>query len=330
MKIAILGNGAWATALAHVFSYHDHRIEMFCRDASSFDEEKHINRKYFPSIVLSEKIHFTLSLEECVTNADVVLFCIPSVAYREMAKKVNPFLKEHVLILSAAKGFDPLTLEPLGNVLKEELDQKKVTGVVSLIGPSFADEVILDKVTTICAVSKNLEAAKKAQVLFSTPTFRIYTNQDEISSQCAAALKNVIAIASGAIYGLGEGENAKAGLVTRGLKEMVRFGLSMGGNEQTFYGLTGIGDLLLTCSSMQSRNFSFGYALGKMDDAKKMMEENKKTVEGINTAKIAYEYALRHHLDMPIVSAVYKVCYQYEKPSVCLSMTMARELKSEM
>ncbi len=330
MKIAILGNGAWATALAHVFSYHDYQIEMFCRDASSFDEEKHINLKYFPSIVLSPKIHFTISLEECVKDAQIILFCIPSIAYRAMARKVNPFLRENVLILSAAKGFDPETLEPLGNVLKEELDQKKVSGVVSLIGPSFADEVILNKVTTLCAVSHDLESAKKAQVLFSTPTFRIYTNQDEISSQCAAALKNVIAIASGAIYGLGEGENAKAGLVTRGLKEMVRFGLSMGGQEQTFYGLTGIGDLLLTCSSMQSRNFSFGYALGKMDDAKKMMEENKKTVEGIHTAKIAYEYALRHHLDMPIVSSVYKVCYKFEKPSICLRKTMARELKSEM
>ena len=330
MKISIFGCGSWATALAHVFSLNGHQVSLYGRNADAFDNEKHINLKYFPDIRLSSLISYTTSLSDSLDHADMILFCVPSIAMREMARKVNALLDHEVMILSAAKGFDPETLEPLSYVLKEELDGRYVKGIVSLIGPSFATEVIHDKVTTICAVSSDVEASKEVQNCFSNNQFRIYTNDDEIGSQCAAALKNVIAIAGGAIYGLGEGENAKAGLVTRGIQEMIRFGVAIGGRKETFMGLTGVGDLLLTCSSMSSRNYSLGYEIGKHDDASVVLKNNTKTCEGVATCKYAYDLALKKKIDMPIVSSVYRVLYLNERPSLCLKDTMMRKLKSEL
>jgi glycerol-3-phosphate dehydrogenase (NAD(P)+) len=330
MKIAVIGCGAWATALCNVFSNNHHTCVMYGSHEDTFDNERHINKRYFPEVVLSPLITYTTSLQECVFNADMILFCIPSIAIRDMARKIGTFLDHEITVLSAAKGFDPTTFEPLSNVLKEELPSKYVRGVVSLIGPSFASEVIQNKVTTICAVSEDLIVAAQVQSCFSNETFRIYTNDDEIGCQCGAALKNVIAIAGGAIYGLGEGENAKAGLVTRGVREMVRFGTAIGGRPETFFGLTGVGDLLLTCSSMQSRNYSLGYLIGKNDDAGKVLQENQKTCEGVHTCLYAYELAKQKNLDMPILESVYRVLYSNEKPSKCLKETMLRQLKSEL
>ncbi len=330
MKVAILGCGAWATALAHVFSNNQHEVMLFGRSADTFDSERHINRKYFPDIILSPLISYTTNLSCCLDKADMILFCLPSTCYRDMARKVNQILDHQVMILSAAKGFDPVTLEPLSYVLSEELNPSYVKGIVSLIGPSFASEVILDKVTTLCAVSSDIVHAAEVQDCFSNQYFRIYTNDDEIGSQTAAALKNVIAIAGGAIYGLGEGENAKAGLVTRGVREMVRLGVSLGGRKETFMGLTGIGDLLLTCSSMTSRNYSLGYEIGLKDDADAVLKNNTKTCEGVTTCKFAYDLSVRKNIDMPIVHSVYKVLYLHERPSVCLKETMNRKLKSEI
>lgn len=329
MKIGVIGSGAWATALAHVFATNGHQVILYSRDSSSFDNEKHINIKYFPNIVLNPLIEFSTSLEYCLKDAKMILFCLPSTCYRDYAKRINSYLNHPVMILSAAKGFDPVSLEPLSYVLKEELNPKYVRGIVSLIGPSFASEVIMNKVTTISAVSASFACSKEVQDCFSNQFFRIYTNDDEIGSQCAAALKNVIAIAGGTLYGLGEGENAKAGLVTRGIKEMIRFGVSMGGKEATFTGLTGVGDLLLTCSSMQSRNYSLGYEIGKADDAYSVLNHNKKTCEGVATCKYAYSLAMKKNIDMPIVQSVYRVLYLYERPSICLREVMLRKLKSE-
>lgn len=329
MNIAILGNGEWATALASVFAYNDHKVTLIGRDEKAFDYEKNINIRYFPDIVLSKNISYSTSLSDSIKNCEAILFCVPSHAYRNKAKEVTSLLDHEVIVLSAAKGFDPLTFDPLMDVLREEIPSKYLKGVVSLVGPSFAREVIHNKITTISAVSKDNEISKYIQKELSTPYFRIYTNEDEIGCQVASALKNVIAIAGGAIYGLGEGENAKAGLVTRGLQEGIRLGICLGGKAETFFGLTGIGDLLLTCSSMQSRNYSLGYEIGKCDNAKVVLERNNKTVEGVLTCKLVHSLALQHNIDMPIVTAVYRVLYDNIAPSVCIKETMSRSLKSE-
>lgn len=328
MKIAIIGSGAWATALAHVMSKKGHDALLIGRDENSYDRIHNVNSRYFPNIVLNSRISFTTDLKEGIKYADGILFCVPSSCYREKAREVASYLDHDVFVLSASKGFDSLTYEPLLDVLREEiLNHSK--GFVSLLGPSFANEVIKDKVTTICAVSREKEVSSFIQKEISSSTFRIYTNEDEIGCQVGSSLKNVIAIAGGAIYGLGEGENAKAGLVTRGLSEVIRLGVALGGKAETFFGLTGIGDLLLTCSSLQSRNYSLGYEIGKADDAISVLKKNKSTVEGVSTCKYAFELSKKYSIDMPIVQSVYKVLFLGEKPSRCLKETMSRQLKSE-
>lgn len=329
MKTAIIGSGAWATALGHVISKKGSLVTLIGREESQFDKKRNINVRYFPNIVLNPSISFTTDLKEGLKDADIVFFCVPSSVYRIKAREVASLLTKKVFVLSASKGFDPETSCLLLDVLKEEIPSSLSKGYVSLIGPSFAKEVIQDKVTTICAVSEDKEASSYVQREFSSPTFRIYTNEDEIGCQVASSLKNVIAIAGGAIYGLGEGENAKAGLVTRGLQEMIRLGVRLGGKSETFFGLTGIGDLLLTCSSLQSRNYAFGYEIGKRDDAKTLLLENHKTVEGISACKYAFQLSQRFQVDMPIVKSVYQVLFQGAKPSLCLKETMCRQLKSE-
>ncbi|MCR4698571.1 MAG: NAD(P)-dependent glycerol-3-phosphate dehydrogenase [Bacilli bacterium] len=329
MKIAIIGSGSWATALAHVFAKSEHECVLIGRDLTSFDNQRHINVRYFPDIVLNERISFTTDMKSGLKDSDMILFCIPSSVMRSKAKEVASLLDHKVMILSATKGLDCDTFEPLSNVLKEELPKQYVEGVVSIIGPSFAEEVIQDKVTAIVAVSSNEEAAIKVQKAFSCETFRIYTNDDEIGCQIGAALKNVIAIAGGAIYGLGEGENAKAALVTRGLHEIIRLGVALGGKVETFYGLTGIGDLLLTCSSPKSRNFYLGLQIGQKDDSNDVLKANKKTVEGVVTCKYAKALADKLGISMPILNGVYSVLFEGQKPSQMVHETMVRKLKSE-
>ena len=201
MKVSILGSGAWATALAHVFAINGHDIVLIGRNQNNFDVERNINIKYFPDIVLSRKISFTTDLKEGMRCSDVILFCLPSDSFRKKAQEVAIVLDHDVVIVNATKGLDSTSFKPLSTVLEEELPKNYVKGIVSLLGPSFAEEVIQNKVTAICAVSKNEEKAKLIQNAFSNSTLRIYTNDDEIGCQIGAALKNVIAIASGAIAG---------------------------------------------------------------------------------------------------------------------------------
>lgn len=329
MKIAVIGSGAWATALAHAFSTNSHQVVLVGRDEKSYDSVRNVNLKYFPDFVLSPFVSFSTKLDSSLRDADAILFCVPSKAYREKAREVALLLDHPVTILSAAKGLDPESFRPLSFLLEEELPKRYVKGIVSLIGPSFASEVMEDKITTICAVGRDEAINREIQKAFSTPCFRIYTNQDEIGAQIGAALKNVIAIAGGCISGLKEGENAKAGLVTRGLAEVIRFGVALGGKAETFFGLTGIGDLLLTCSSMKSRNYSLGYQIGLEDDASKVLSRNEATVEGVIACKYAYLLSKKMDIDMPIVHSVYQVLYEGGRPSLVLKETMARSLKAE-
>lgn len=329
MKLTIIGSGNWATALAHAFSKNIDEIYLLSRSESTFDNARHINLKYFPDVILNSNIRFTTSYKEAIDDADIILFCVPSSVYAQTAKNVGKYINNDVSIISASKGLEGSSFGLLSDVLRKNLPSKKIKGVVSLIGPSFANEVILDKVTAVTASSRDIEVAKEIQKLLSTPTFRIYTNDDEIGCQICSALKNVIAIASGAIAGLNQGENAKAALVTRGLVEMIRFGSHFNAKKETFYGLTGIGDLLLTCSSKNSRNFYLGYQIGLLDDADTVLSKNEMTCEGVITSKYAYDIAKSNDISMPIIESVYQVLYEHIKPSKCISSMMQRSLKAE-
>lgn len=330
MRVSVLGAGAWGTAIGRLFALGGNDVVFFGLEESGESiNTRHVNETFFPDVVLPENVSYTTSLEKALGNAEAIVFAVPSKAYRQVARQVESLLKSKVHVLSLAKGFDPDTRERLSSVLREEISPTHRHEIVSLLGPSYAEEVIHDLWTCLCACSKDVLEANLFQELLSCPSFRVYTNTDEVGSEVSAALKNVIAIASGILEGLGGGDNARAALVTRGNAEIMRLGMALGARVETFLGLSGIGDLMLTCNSMKSRNFSLGYQIGKENDAKKVLMENTKTVEGVYTSKYVTEMAEKMGVDMPIVRAVYEVLFLGHKPSDKVGELMRRELKSE-
>ena len=334
MKIAILGTGSWATALSQVLVDNGHETLMYGISQEEIDDINlnHKNSRYFKDVLVHENVRATNNLEETIKDASYILITVPTSAVRSTLEKVKPLLKNKVTIINASKGFDLTTKKRISETIREVLDENERYEVVSLIGPSHAEEVVIRQLTTVCSVSLDIERAKDVQELFSNIYFRVYSHDDEIGAEYGVALKNVIAIASGAIAGLGYGDNTRAALMTRGLAEMTRFGVKKGGKAETYLGLTGIGDLIVTCSSRHSRNFMAGYEIGLADGAEEFMKNNKKTVEGIRTCKVIYEDFKENYypdLQMPIVDAIYAVLYRGVKPSDAIQVLMLRELKQE-
>ena len=217
----------------------------------------------------------------------------------------------------------------MSQVIRRTISKEHLSSFVSLIGPSHAEEVVIRQLTTIDAISLKIEDAKLIQELFSNQYLRIYTGTDEIGSELGAAIKNVMAIASGILSGLGYQDNTRAALITRGLQEMIRYGVFFGGQEKTFMGLTGIGDLIVTCSSIHSRNFQAGYQIGKENTVKNFFANNTKTVEGVRTAKIVHRTSQENGIVMPICEEVYQILYEGKKPDTCAKDLMLRNLKEE-
>ena len=334
MKIAILGTGSWDTALSQVLVDNGHETLMYGISQEEIDDINlnHKNSRYFKDVLVHENVRATNNLEETIKDASYILITVPTSAVRSTLEKVKPLLKNKVTIINASKGFDLTTKKRISETIREVLDENERYEVVSLIGPSHAEEVVIRQLTTVCSVSLDIERAKDVQELFSNIYFRVYSHDDEIGAEYGVALKNVIAIASGAIAGLGYGDNTRAALMTRGLAEMTRFGVKKGGKAETYLGLTGIGDLIVTCSSRHSRNFMAGYEIGLADGAEEFMKNNKKTVEGIRTCKVIYEDFKENYypdLQMPIVDAIYAVLYRGVKPSDAIQVLMLRELKQE-
>lgn len=330
MKITVLGAGAWGTALGyHLASLKNDVLFYDTKAENESINTEHRNAFFFTDVVLPPTATFTPDLKTALADCEAVVFAVPSKAYKSVATAVDALLDRKVHVLSLAKGFDPTTHRRLSQVLSEAIVPAHRHTVVSLLGPSYAEEVIHDKLTCLSAISEDLSEARLFQSLLSSDRFRVYTNTDQVGAEVAAALKNVIAIAAGILSGLGQGENARAALVTRGNAEILRFGMAQGAKIETFLGLSGIGDLLLTCSSMKSRNFSLGYAIGQRDDARAVLENNRTTVEGVFTSKYVTELAKAYHIDMPICQAVKAVLFDYEKPSRKVADLMQRELKSE-
>lgn len=335
LKIAVLGTGSWATALSQVLTDNQHEILMYgiAQDEIEDINMHRQNHKYFGELTFSTNIRATDQLDEALAGANYLLLTIPTQAVRStleaVLKQLDPL--HPLTIINASKGFDLNTGKRISETVREVIPETYRREVVSLIGPSHAEEVIERQLTTVCSVSKDLDTAKDVQQLFSNAYFRVYSNQDEIGAEYGVALKNVIAIASGAIAGLGFGDNTRAALMTRGLAEMTRFGVRKGGRAETYLGLTGIGDLIVTCSSRHSRNFMAGYAIGQADSAEAFMKNNRKTVEGIRTCKVIYEELKAHYpdMEMPITEAIYHVLYDGAKPSDMISSLMLRDLKQE-
>ena len=330
MKIGIIGSGSWGTALGQVLADNQHEVLIWGR---KLDEVVDIhlysqNETYFPGIKLNESLDATQDFEE-VVNADVVLLAVPTSAVEEVAKRLNETLTRPVTIINVAKGFHPETHELLIDVIERVVDAEKRLGVVSLIGPSHAEEVVLRDLTTINAVSLNQDAAELVQNLFSNDYFRVYTNNDVIGAQVGVAIKNIIAIASGCLQGLDYGDNARAALMTRGLAEMTRFGVALGGEAETFLGLCGVGDLIVTATSQHSRNFQAGFMIGKNNSAQAFFDTNDKTVEGVFAAKVVHNMAKSMNVSMPITEEVYKVVFEGKEPVTAIRELMQRDLKAE-
>jgi glycerol-3-phosphate dehydrogenase (NAD(P)+) len=334
MNVTVIGSGSWGTALAQTAADNKHNVIVYGVEETEVNDinTNHKNTKYFGEEVnVNPSVHATLNMEEAFAThqPDVVILAVPSFVISDMCKQIDKLLTKKTIIVNVAKGFNPGTDERLSVAIRKAVSPEHLSSVVSLIGPSHAEEVILRQLTAVCAVSQSFEDAKTIQELFSNEAFRVYIGTDEVGSEIGVAVKNVLALASGLSAGLGYGDNTRAALITRGLTEMIRFGTAFGGQEKTFMGLTGVGDLIVTCSSVHSRNFQAGYEMGKANSSADFLAHNTKTVEGIRTAKIVHELATEKGIEMPICEEVYKVVYEGKQPSICIRELMLRDLKAE-
>lgn len=331
-KIAVLGTGSWATALSRVLVDNQNEIMMYGIEQSQIDDINlnHKNQAFFKDVYLENEIQATNNLEEALKDMDYLLITIPTQYVKETLEKVKPYIKKKITVINAAKGFDLGTNMRMSDTIRSVLDESLINPVVSLIGPSHAEEVVIRMLTTVCAVSLDDEMARDVQMLFSNDYFRVYRLNDEVGAEYGVAIKNVIAVAAGVLSGLGYGDNTKAALITRGLAEMVRYGTKKGGRLETYMGLTGVGDLIVTCSSIHSRNFQAGLEIGKNNDARSFMKNNKKTCEGIRTCRVIYEDAKKYpDIELPIINAIYNVLYNNHEPKREIQQLMRRELKIE-
>ena len=330
MKTVIIGSGSWGTALAQVLADNQQPVQLIGVNQNEVNDINlnHRNSKYFPGVELNKDLHATTDYS-VLKDADIVLLAVPTQAIESVATQAASYLEKQVIVINVAKGFNPKTDERMSEVIRRVVPAEKLKSVVSLIGPSHAEEVVVRQLTSIDAVSQSLIDASTVQELFSNHYLRIYTGDDEIGSELGVAIKNVMAIASGIIAGLGYKDNTRAALITRGLQEMIRFGTHFGGRHETFIGLTGVGDLIVTCSSENSRNFQAGKQIGQENDVRHFLETNTKTTEGIRTAKVVHDIALKEHIEMPICEEVYQILFNGKEPKECANDLMLRNLKKE-
>ena len=331
-KIAILGAGSWGTALAMVLKDNGHDVCLWGNNDSQIEEinTKHTNHQYLPEVILNEEIYATTDLEKALLGANAVLFVLPTKVIRLVAKQVAPLLEDNPVIIHASKGLEQESYLRISEILKQELSEEKYEDIVVLSGPSHAEEVAKKDLTKITAACTELSSAKVVQQLFSNSYFRVYTNTDVIGVELGAALKNVIAVGAGALHGLGYGDNAKAALMTRGLAEISRLGIAFGADPLTFIGLSGVGDLIVTCTSIHSRNWRAGDQLGQGKSLDDILANMGMVVEGVETCKAAYKLAQEKGIEMPITNAVYNILYNGENIKTEVLQLMERERKSEV
>ena len=328
-NICVLGSGAWGTALGNLLASNGNRVRIYgiCKEEIAEINSAHTNSRYFKKLKIDESIVASEDIDFAADGADFIVLAVPSFAIAQTARKILDKIKDGAVIVNVAKGFDPITKKPLGKIIREILSQKNAY-VVSLLGPTFAEEVVEKQYSAIVASGEDASACERVQALFSNSYFRVYTSLDVVGAEYSAALKNVIALASGIVEGMGGKVNSRAAVITRGMAEIVRYVTHFGGDEKTCFGLTGVGDLVLTCSSLTSRNFSAGVVIGR-EGMQYFNENNKKTVEGIFACEIAYEIAKENNIYSPIVTAVYNVIKQKSSPTEEIKKLMTSNLKAE-
>lgn len=331
MNVAVIGAGSWGTALALVLADNGHQVKLWTRRREQAEElnKYHTNEMYLPKRTIPASIVATTDIENCVRAADYILLVVPTQAMRETVKKVSPFIPQEAVLIHASKGIEPDTHLRVSEMIAEELPDESKRQIVVLSGPSHAEEVSDRKPTTVTVSSTSIQLAEKVQDLFMNHYFRVYTNKDIIGVEIGGALKNIIALGIGLNDGLGYGDNAKAALMTRGLAEIVRLGVNLGANPLTFTGLTGLGDLIVTCTSQHSRNWRAGYKIGSGKSVTEVLEEMDMVVEGIRTTKAVHELSKRLQVDMPITNALYTVLFEDASPVEAAQQLMKRGRKQE-
>jgi glycerol-3-phosphate dehydrogenase (NAD(P)+) len=328
MKCAVLGAGAWGTALASLLADNGHQTTIWCLEPDVAEAITHsdANPRFLPGIELNSALTGTTDKAEALDGADAVVFAAPSHVLRDVASHARAWVAPGATAIVATKGIERGSFALMTDVVEQEL---RGHAVVALSGPSFATEVAQRHPTALVAASTSVEAAALTQTLFSAPHFRVYSHDDVIGVELGGALKNVMAVATGISDGLGLGFNARAALITRGLAEMMRLGTGMGAHPQTFAGLTGIGDLVLTCTGALSRNRQVGLEIGKGATLAEVLAGRETVAEGIVTTESAMALAERQGVDMPIVSAVHRVLFERQPARWALVELMSRELRGE-
>lgn len=327
-SVTILGSGGWGTALAIMCSKYGHKVRLWSAFPEELDKIRQDgeNTKLLPGVPVPKDIELTGDICS-VKEADIIVFAVPSFAVRQTANRLSGHIKPGQVIVNVAKGIDEENLIRLSEVIEEQLPGAEI---VALSGPSHAEEVSRGQPTTVVAASKSKHAALLVQDCFMNPTFRIYVNPDIIGVELGGALKNVIALAAGICDGLGLGDNTKAALMTRGITEMARLGVALGGSAQTLAGLTGIGDLIVTCTSMHSRNRRAGIFIGQGLKPSEAIQKVGMTVEGYNTTRAAYLLAQKAGIEMPIVEQCYHVLFENKDPNTAVMELMQRQKRHEI
>lgn len=328
MNIAVIGSGTWGCALAAILKDKGNNVTLW----SYFKEESETLKntraiKNLPDFLMPSGICYTSDIEEATENKDVIVMVTPSAAIADTAEKMSPYVKSGAVIVCASKGFDSKTQKTLTETIKDKIPQ---ADVAALSGPSHAEEVAKKMPTTLVAASESKEIRESLQELFMTDYLRIYTNEDILGVEIGGALKNIIALCAGISDGLGLGDNAKAALMTRGISEISRLGVAMGASATTFGGLSGIGDLIVTCTSMHSRNRRAGILIGQGKTKDEAMQEVQMVVEGVYAAKEAHKLAQKYNVEMPITQEVYSVLFEGKKAKDAVFDLMTRNRKNEI
>lgn len=324
----ILGGGTWGVALACVLAGNGHNVTIWSALESEIEMlSKNHEHKSLPGVKLPDSFKYTMDVEVAVSNSDLIVFAVASSFVRTTSAKLAPFIKEGQIIVDVAKGIEEGTLLTLSQIIKSNIPQCKIA---VLSGPTHAEEVSRGIPTTIVAGSEDEEVAKFIQDLFMNEVFRVYTSTDVLGIEIGAALKNVVALSAGIADGLGYGDNSKAAIITRGIAEISRLGIAMGAKAETFYGLTGIGDLIVTCASMHSRNRRAGILMGQGMKYADAMKEVGQVVEGVYSAKAAKELAQKYNIDMPIIEQTNMILFNDKDAATAVRELMCRDKKAEV
>lgn len=328
MKIAVIGSGGWGTALAVMLGKIGHEVILWSFDDKEYERLRNDreNREFLPGVLFPEQLRCTNDLS-VAKDAEMIIMAVPSFAVRTTARKLSPYVSDSHIVVNVAKGIEKETSKRLSEIIEEEIAAN--CEIVVLSGPSHAEEVGRGVPTAIIATSRSKKAAETVQDVFMNENFRVYITDDIVGVELGAALKNVMALAAGICDGLELGDNSKAALMTRGLAEMVRLGLALGGKEETFAGLAGLGDLIVTCMSMHSRNRRAGILIGEGMPTEQALKKIGAVVEGYYATQSAMQLANRVGIEMPITNEVYKMLFEGADPRCALNTLMTRDKKSE-